>query len=329
MHQEIIARLSELTEEEQFILVRADSDSQRSLYAKPGRFIIERRQISSIISGEATSPIGLRPHPRFRDFPTHSHDYIEIMYVCSGSITHRLGDRDIVLDTHSLIILGKDTKHSIKAAGSEDLGVNLIVSFELFELLINRIKQGSSLSTKALEALLERGGESFCVFSPTNDIRIKNIWENMISSVICQGSGDGYALQQSLELLLCYLASFSDTPESIRTYSYEEKTKRKILNYIRTSYSTATLTEAAQMLGLSAPYLSRWISRHMDTNFKELLMSERFSAAEKMLCSADVSIGDIINNVGYENSSYFHKEFKRRYGMPPNEYRKRALDKDA
>ena len=145
--------------------------------------------------------------------------------------------------------------------------------------------------------------------------------ENMIYSVICQKDSDGYTLQQSFELLICYLASMQRTHAPIHTDSYEEKVKKKILNYIRTSYSTATLTEAAQMLGLSAPYLSRWISKHFNSSFKELLMDQRFNSAEKMLLTTDIPIGDIINNVGYENSSYFHKEFKLRFGMPPNEYR--------
>ena len=33
-------------------------------------------------------------------------------------------------------------------------------------------------------------------------------------------------------------------------------------------------------------------------------------------------IGEIILRVGYENSSYFHKEFKRRFGVTPKEYRR-------
>lgn len=322
MKQEIIDRLSLLTEEEQFILVRENDDSQRSLYSKSKRFIIERRHMSNIISGESTAPISMRAHPRFRDFPLHSHDYIEIMYVCSGSITHIFKDREIKLDTDSIILLGKETRHSIRAAGKGDIGVNLIISVELFEALLNRIRQNSTLPLRQLEALLERGDNSFCVFSASQSISVRNLMENMIYSVIHQQEGDGYTLQQSLELLLCYLASMQRTQAPLSDDSYEEKNKKKILNYIRTSYSTATLTEAAQMLGLSAPYLSRWIKRQLGTSFKELLMSQRFNAAEKMLLTTDIPIGDIINNVGYENSSYFHKEFKIRYGMPPSEYRR-------
>ena len=41
-----------------------------------------------------------------------------------------------------------------------------------------------------------------------------------------------------------------------------------------------------------------------------------------LLSATSMPVGEIINRVGYENSSYFHKEFKRRYGMTPNRYRK-------
>ncbi len=116
-----------------------------------------------------------------------------------------------------------------------------------------------------------------------------------------------------------YITPYSaDTSE----ISYDEKLKKKILNYIRTSYSTATLTEAAHMMGLSPSYLSRTVCNVFGQSFKDLLMAERFEAARELLRSTTMPIGDIINRVGYENSSYFHKEFRRRYGQTPGAYRK-------
>ena len=51
-------------------------------------------------------------------------------------------------------------------------------------------------------------------------------------------------------------------------------------------------------------------------------MSERFAVACELLEKTEMPIGDIIVNSGYENSSYFHKEFKKRYGTTPHKYRK-------
>lgn len=322
MRQEIIERLSEITDEEQFILVRENSDKHRSMYAKSGRFIIERRIISNMATGEATAAVSMRAHPRFKDFPAHSHDYIEFMYVCSGSITHIFKDAEVKVPADSIIALSKNARHAIKAASENDIGINLIISVELFEALLDKIRQSSSLQLRRLEALLERDRVDYCVFDASSSIPIKNLLENMILSFVCDGLGDGYTLQRSFELLLCYIADMQSSDSTDVPLPIEEKMKKKILNYVRTSYTTATLTEASKMLGLSSPYLSRWIKKQFGVSFKDLVMNERFSAAEKMLLTTSVPIGDIINNVGYENSSYFHKEFKRRYGMPPSAYRK-------
>ncbi len=321
MRQEILDRLRELTEEERDLLAKSDPNN-RALYAKSGRFIIERRRVSALSSGESTAAISLRPHPRFREFPTHSHDYIELMYVCSGSITHHVGNKAVTLHSGDLILFGKETRHSIEAAGAEDIGINLIVSADLFESLYQSMRQTSPLRSKPLGELLERDGLPFFVFHGAEQLELGNLLESMIFSVICEGRANGYLLQQSLSLLIGYLSLISETEEATDVTA-EESMKKKILNYIRTSYSTATLTEAAQMLGLSAPYLSRVCRERVGESFKELLMRERFSAACGLLIGTDMPIGDVINRVGYENSSYFHKEFKRRYGVTPKEYRDR------
>ena len=324
MKDEIIKKLSAISAEEQFTPV--ERPSEQELYSRSGRFIIERRIISSISTGEATAAICMRSHPRFRAFPSHTHDFIEIMYVCGGSITHEIGGGTVTVHTGELIILGKDTHHSIKPSSISDIGINLIISTDLFELMLNALRHDSTLNTRRLDALLGRAeGDRFCVFNCADHLEITNLMESMIWSVVCRESADGYILEQSLKLLLCYLCSLPEEQASLAAEdTYTENIKKRIVKYVRSSYSTATLTECAEMLGLSATYLSRWIAGHFGVSFKELLMRERFSVAADLLRTADMPIGDIILHVGYENSSYFHKEFKKRFGMTPNNYRRSA-----
>ena len=319
MKEEILARLSALTEEEQYILIEKAPDP-KEIYSRSGRFIIERRRVSSMAVGESTAPVCLRPHPRFQEFPVHSHDYVEIMYVCGGSLTHKIGTEEIRLSENELIILGKDTRHSILAAGEGDVGVNLIISTELFEGAYESVKRNSYQTCAPIEELLHGDGRPYLVFSAKESLPVRNIMESMIWSVICQGDESGYALKQSVSLLVCYLSSSlaRDEGEGDRRDAF----KSKILGYVESSYSTATLSEAAEMLGLSPSYLCRLITAYFGVSFKKLLTAARFDAACDLLSSTDMPIGEIINRVGYENSSYFHKEFKRRFGVTPNNYRR-------
>lgn len=323
MRDEILKKLSALSAEEQFTPIE-DRPSEQSMYSKSGRFIIERRTMSSISTGEATAAVCMRSHPRFRAFPSHTHDFIEIMYVCGGSITHEIGEQAVTVKAGDMIILGRDTRHSIKPSTISDIGINVIISADLFEVLLNTLRHESSLNTRSLKTLLDRGDDKrFYVFKSSEHVEISNLMESMIYSVVCKENIDPYVLEQSLKLLLCYLCALpSESSHDSGEDTYTEQIKKKIVKYIRSSYSTATLTEAAEMLGLSPTYLSRWIQKNFGVSFKELLMRERFAVASDLLRTAELPIGDIIVHIGYENSSYFHKEFKKRFGMTPNNYRR-------
>ena len=321
MRSDIINYLSQITQEEQYIMVENES-AIHSLYTDPGRFIIRRKNISSLASGEPTAAISIHPHPRFCEFPSHSHDFIEMMYVCSGSITHVFNKEEVSVNTDSIIFFGKNTKHSIRTASNDDIGVNLIISIDMFKSLLNDMRKNSDLRVTEFENLIGNQGASFYVFDCTENIVIQNLIENIIEHAIIERNSDGYILKQSVSLLLCHIAHAQEKSLSSELNTPSEKLQRKILEYIRSSYSTATLSELANMLGFSTPYVSRMICNSFGLSFKELLMRERFSVACDLLCTTKIPIGDIINHIGYENSSYFHKEFKKRYGMTPKNYRK-------
>ena len=324
MREETLKRLTEQME----LVERSEGsgDTERDpqrLYSKSGRFIIERRTISSRSTGEPSAPIVLRPHPRFLGFPEHTHDYVELMYVCSGVITHNVGKERITVSAGDIIALGKNTRHSINASGASDVGVNVIISAELFEIMLNSIRRDSTVKTKRLEGLLDKDTDRFRVFKCAQSVEIGNLLENMVCSSLLRDNKNEYLLEQSVRILICYLCELTDSSDIlIEDSNYTERTKKKVAKYIRTSYSTATLTELAEYLGLSAPYLSRWICANFGVSFKELLMRERFSVACDLLRSTDTPIGEVLVHVGYENSSYFHKEFKKRFGTTPGKYRK-------
>jgi len=46
--------------------------------------------------------------------------------------------------------------------------------------------------------------------------------------------------------------------------------------------------------------------------------------AAVLLTSTSIPVEEIIVEVGYENSSYFHRLFKERYGMTPKQYRDKS-----
>ena len=51
--------------------------------------------------------------------------------------------------------------------------------------------------------------------------------------------------------------------------------------------------------------------------------SVRMARAAKLLRESDLAVAEIIEQVGYQNDSFFRRKFKETYGRTPAQYRKK------
>ena len=90
--------------------------------------------------------IEIRPHTRFVHFPRHRHNYVEVLYMCSGSTTHILnGTQRMVLHTGDLLFLNQAVYHEILPAAEEDVGVNFIILPQFFDRSFRMLEQENVL----------------------------------------------------------------------------------------------------------------------------------------------------------------------------------------
>ena len=94
-----------------------------------------------------------------------------------------------------------------------------------------------------------------------------------------------------------------------------------VLRYIEENYKEGTLTELAELMNQSVTGLSRFIKKNTDMNFQQLLKQKRLNQAVFLLTTTRLTVEEIILAVGYDNTSYFHRIFRERYGMTPKKYR--------
>ena len=79
----LLQRLAQITEEERELLQGRGVD--RALYASGRAFEVDAAKML-----EKGKLMSIRPHTRFAPFPRHSHNYVEIMYMCRGKTVHRI-----------------------------------------------------------------------------------------------------------------------------------------------------------------------------------------------------------------------------------------------
>ena len=95
----------------------------------------------------------------------------------------------------------------------------------------------------------------------------------------------------------------------------------QLLRYIDGHYADGSLAEAAKLLHCDISTLSREIRKKTGKTYTELVQEKRMNQASFLLRTTDSLIEDIALAVGYENVSYFHRLFRKNYGMSPRQYR--------
>lgn len=316
MEKFLIQRLSVVTDEEKRIL--SGDGLNKELYTADSDFVV---RIDKMMRGR---DISVRTHTRYVDFPLHKHNYLEVMIVLSGSITHEIHGEPVTLGEGDILVLNKHVAHSIKRADTPDIGVNIIISDSFVELLQRELSE-TVFSELAEQNSRPDGKSVYLCFSAKGNKQIANIVENLLFELI-EYSADMQILRSTTSLLFNYLSRKSGKLLRAASTLPDRDGRRRsaILGYIRSNYRGATLTELSEIMFLTPPYLSKTVATLFGKSFKELLLEERINRAGEMIKNTDLPIGDIINSVGYENESYFHREFKKSFGVTPLVYRKSA-----
>ncbi|MDW7655961.1 MAG: response regulator [Bacillota bacterium] len=97
-----------------------------------------------------------------------------------------------------------------------------------------------------------------------------------------------------------------------------------VKKYINDHYAEdISLQSAADNAGISANYVSHLFAQYADATFSVYLNRIRVERAKHLLENSELLISEISKQVGFWNTSYFIRVFKRQTGYPPDEFRKR------
>ena len=323
MQQALLDHLRVVTEEEQRILDGV-AEVDKDLYTSGKDFTVDSAKMLS--EGKL---IAVRTHTRFVHFPSHRHNYIEVLYVCQGQLTNIIGGKEVVIHAGELLFLNQYTRHEILPAGEEDIAINFMILPEFFDVAYTMAGNNNVLADFLVNVLRqdEERGE-YLHFKVAEVLQIQNLLENIIYSLVNGEENRERINQTTMGLIFMYLVESVQYVEMRLPNQYENMISMTTLDYIEQKYRTATLTELCSRLHLPMHVLSKMIKKTTGFNFKELLQRKRLNKAVELMCDTDLPISDIIAAVGYENNSYFHRVFKEHYHMTPRAFRVKNSEKE-
>lgn len=109
--------------------------------------------------------------------------------------------------------------------------------------------------------------------------------------------------------------------------SDEQTTIKYLKEYVENNYIyDISMQEAAEEMGYSDAYFSKLFKQYFNQNFTAYLTEYRIKKAKELLSNTNHSIKDISRMVGYTDSNYFAKIFKRLVGEIPSKYRENLTE---
>jgi AraC-like DNA-binding protein/quercetin dioxygenase-like cupin family protein len=314
MNHEILKHLQGITTEEQAIL-DGKTTIDRDIYMQGQSNIINAKKLLA-----AGKLITIRPHTRFIHFPEHTHDYVEVVYMCTGETTHIVNGRQIRLEQGDLLFLNQSATHEVCKAEEKDVAVNFIILPDFFATTLTAIGEEETPLRKFLVDCLcgQNTGPGYLHFDVSGIQPIQNLVENLLWTLLEETPNKRKMSQMTMALLFLQLMGHTET---LLTQDQEQAAIFQVLAYVESHYANGSLTELSELLHYDLYWLSREIKRKTGKTYTQLVQEKRLAQAAFLLKNTDRNVDDIANAVGYENMGYFHRIFRELYGMSPRAYR--------
>ena len=248
----------------------------------------------------------------------HYHPYYEIYYLVSGTRKFFIDNTIYTVKKGDLIIIPTGAIHRVTYI-SNDTHERIVICF----------------SDKFIEDFtphLDPDAFNKCICNSQISIphNRREYIENLLEKIEHENSGiDKYSslmLKIHFEELLLFIMRYqenADSPE--KNIEIEDEIISNAARYIFNNYASAiTLNDMAERFNMSPSYFSRKFKHCTGIGFKEYLNTIRIREAASLLLSSDLSISEIAEKCGYEDSNYFGDCFKKIKGISPREYRKAA-----
>lgn len=316
MNKEILDELKKITPEEAEAQLNSDGFNSAIYQTSPNSIFDAKKLL------EAGKLISIRKHSRFIHFPKHSHNYVEVIYMCSGSTHHIINGNEVLLEEGELLFLNQNAIQEILPAQENDIGVNFIILPEFFDYALTMLDEGANpLRSFVLDCMRgENKSSAYLHFKVSEILPIQNLVENLIWTLMNHQQNKRSINQATMGLLLMQLLNYADSAET-DAKNDGDILAIAVLSYIEEHYRDAELSTLANELHYDIYFLSREIKRLTGNNFTDLLQQKRLTQAAYLLSHTALSVSDISIRVGYENISFFHRLFRKNFGMTPRQYR--------
>ena len=253
----------------------------------------------------------------------HSHEFVEISYVWSGSCSVDIEGEHVPLEPGDFVLLDtRSTHHPNVEKGCILINLDLTTDFFDSSFFQNFDREDVLAEFFASMLYSQKKEKRYIVFQPHNDPRVRQLVAMMVQEYYAREICNGRIIENLIMVLFSTMVRIQIQQNARLSVSVEEDTMvAEILRYMSEHIQTVTRDSLADHFGYSYSYISSVLQSATGMTFSGLKNSLRLQRAQRLLQSSGEPITVIARQSGFSNVTSFYEIFRRKYGMSPQDYR--------
>lgn len=260
--------------------------------------------------------------PRYIDIFPHSHDFFEIVCTIKGQCYHKVEEQETWMHAGDITIIPPNVRHYLRSKPN-CLTFTIKTRKSTFDSVFSVLmRSGTALSAYFAQTLYSKHYRNSLTFHCGDDAFLPELLFYMYAQQREKKPHYSHVLDGLLATFFPYLVqNYENTIEFSNGDNAQNERMIEIENYIRQNYKDVTLSCTAKHFYLSPAYLSTTIKKQTGYTFSEILCRIRMEHAIDLLKTTEMKVDQICENVGWQDTTQFIKNFKKHYGMTPRRFR--------
>ncbi len=260
----------------------------------------------------------------------HKHNFLELIYVISGSAVHYIDDTEYKVTKGDLLLIDTDQTHFHKSETGvlfadmvllpEFISENLYSTHTAIDIFAYYLYNSEQFSTNGLPRT------PLIRFKGNDLIAADAIVNAMCDEILNRGSNYAEIVSSYLNILVYMIIRNIETTNSDRVMNDIRDIIPGIIDYIeKHASSQISMNEMAKKYFYSPAYFSRAFKKNFGVSFSAYVQSVRVQKVIELLDCTTLSVEEISEKIGYHDKRELNRAFKNVTGTTPGEYRKTKM----